>query len=158
LKPGLHCLPWPCATIQNRVSLKIQQLDVKCETKTRDNVFVHLTTSILYQVQPSKAYEANYSLVNPRSQISAHVLNIVRSVVPTLKLDHVFLSSKSDISLEVSRSLQGFMNKYGYDILNVLVQDIQPEEKVKKSMNEIMSAKKWKQAMVHKAEGGEYLF
>uniref|UniRef100_A0A6S9HFK4 Band 7 domain-containing protein n=1 Tax=Ditylum brightwellii TaxID=49249 RepID=A0A6S9HFK4_9STRA len=153
LKPGLHCLPWPCATIQNRVSLKIQQLDVKCETKTRDNVFVHLTTSILYQVQPSKAYEANYSLVNPRSQISAHVLNIVRSVVPTLKLDHVFLSSKSDISLEVSRSLQGFMNKYGYDILNVLVQDIQPEEKVKKSMNEIMSAKKWKQAMVHKAEG-----
>jgi len=78
--------------------------------------------------------------------------------VPTLKLDHVFLSSKSDISLEVSRSLQGFMNKYGYDILNVLVQDIQPEEKVKKSMNEIMSAKKWKQAMVHKAEGGEYLF
>ena len=40
------------------VSLRIQQLDVACETKTRDNVFVHILVSVQYQV---------YSLLTSRS-------------------------------------------------------------------------------------------
>lgn len=30
--------------------MRIQQLDVNCETKTRDNVFVHVVVSVQYQV------------------------------------------------------------------------------------------------------------
>ena len=38
LEPGLHCINWPLQNIVGRMSLRIQQLDVQCETKTKDNV------------------------------------------------------------------------------------------------------------------------
>ncbi len=42
LDPGLHCILFPLQSIVGRMSLRIQQLDVLCETKTKDNVrFVH---------------------------------------------------------------------------------------------------------------------
>lgn len=37
LAPGFYCLPWPLAAIAGRLSLRVQQLDVVCETKTKDN-------------------------------------------------------------------------------------------------------------------------
>lgn len=37
LAPGFYCLPWPLTDIVGRLSLRIQQLDVVCETKTKDN-------------------------------------------------------------------------------------------------------------------------
>jgi hypothetical protein len=36
--------------VAGHISLRVQQLDVKCETKTKDNVFVVLTVSVQYQV------------------------------------------------------------------------------------------------------------
>mmetsp|Transcript_15043 Transcript_15043/g.41846 ORF Transcript_15043/g.41846 Transcript_15043/m.41846 type:complete len:145 (+) Transcript_15043:23-457(+) len=38
LQPGLHCICWPLQSVVGRMSLRIQQLDVICETKTKDNV------------------------------------------------------------------------------------------------------------------------
>lgn len=35
--PGLYCLPWPLSSIAGRLSLRVQQLDVVCDTKTKDN-------------------------------------------------------------------------------------------------------------------------
>jgi hypothetical protein len=35
--PGLFCAVWPYSTIAGRLSLRVQQLDVTCETKTKDN-------------------------------------------------------------------------------------------------------------------------
>jgi len=40
--PGLHFVLCPLKSIVGRLSLRIQQLDVLCETKTRDNVFVQV--------------------------------------------------------------------------------------------------------------------
>ena len=34
-----------------KVSLRVQQLDVACETKSRDNVFVQIVVSVQYQVR-----------------------------------------------------------------------------------------------------------
>ena len=36
-----------------KVSLRVQQLDVACETKSRDNVFVQIVVSVQYQVRAS---------------------------------------------------------------------------------------------------------
>ena len=35
--PGLYCSFWPFSTIAGRLSLRVQQLDVTFETKTKDN-------------------------------------------------------------------------------------------------------------------------
>jgi hypothetical protein len=37
LAPGFYCLAWPFSSIAGRLSLRVQQLDVVCETKTKDN-------------------------------------------------------------------------------------------------------------------------
>lgn len=39
--PGLYCFQWPLSSIAGRLSLRIQQLDVVCETKTKDNGISH---------------------------------------------------------------------------------------------------------------------
>ena len=48
--------------VAGRISLKIQQLDVLVETKTKDNVFVKLKVSVQFVVSPDKVYEAFYKL------------------------------------------------------------------------------------------------
>jgi regulator of protease activity HflC (stomatin/prohibitin superfamily) len=49
LDPGLHCVLWPISCIVGRLSLRIQQLDVICETKTKDNVFVQVAVAVQYR-------------------------------------------------------------------------------------------------------------
>lgn len=40
LEPGCHCLPWCLGfNIAGSLSLRVQQLDVKCETKTKVRSF-----------------------------------------------------------------------------------------------------------------------
>lgn len=36
LEPGCHCLPWCLGSqVAGQLSLRVQQLDVRCETKTK---------------------------------------------------------------------------------------------------------------------------
>lgn len=44
--------------VVGRINLKVQQLDVLVETKTRDDVFVRLKVSVQFQVVGSKVYDA----------------------------------------------------------------------------------------------------
>ena len=48
--------------IAGRVNLRIQQLDVIIETKTKDNVFIKMKVSVQFNVIQSKVYEAFYKL------------------------------------------------------------------------------------------------
>ena len=72
LDPGLHCIFWPLSNIVGRMSLRIQQLDVVCETKTKDNVFVQVGVAVQYRVLVDGAYDAYYRLTDPRNQIQSY--------------------------------------------------------------------------------------
>jgi len=50
LDPGFHCIPFPLSQVAGTLSLRIQQLDVTCETKTKDNVFVRVEVAVQYRV------------------------------------------------------------------------------------------------------------
>jgi len=41
-----------------RVNLRVQQLDVKIETKTEDDVFVHMIVVVQYFVLSERVYDA----------------------------------------------------------------------------------------------------
>jgi len=151
LSPGLHIIMWPCSSVVGTLSLRIQQLDVFCETKTRDNVFVQVAVAVQYRVLAESAYEAFYRLSDPRGQIQSYVFDVVRSTVPKLELDEAF-SSKEDIASDVKERLTNVMQEYGYEIRNTLVTDISPDAKVKASMNEINASRRLKEAASHKAE------
>ncbi len=125
--------------IAGRVNLKIQQLDVMIETKTKDNVFIKMKVSVQFKVIQDKVYDAFYKLEYPHDQITAYVFDVVRAEVPKLILDDVFLR-KDDIAIAVKRELNEAMTTYGYDIINTLVTDIDPDIQVKNAMNRINAA------------------
>ncbi len=148
---GLHFKIPVLDQIAGRVSLKIQQLDVPVETKTKDDVFVRLKVSVQFRVLPDNIYDAFYKLENPTEQITAYIFDVVRAEVPKMKLDDVFVR-KDDIASAISNELQEAMNDYGYKIVRALVTDIDPDLEVKNAMNRINAAERDKMAAEYEGE------
>jgi len=133
------------------MNLRVQQLDVEIETKTKDDVFVHLRVSVQFLVGRDMVKEAYYSMDNPKNQISAYIFDDVRAEVPKLELDDVF-AKKDDIAIAVQRNIAKSMEQYGYKIVKALVTDIDPDHKVKDAMNRINAAKRDREAAHEEGE------
>lgn len=142
--------------IAAKVSLKITQLDVVVETKTKDDVFVKIKVSVQYMVIKEKVYDAVYKLDNPFAQITSFVFDVVRAEVPKLRLDDVF-EKKDDIAIAIKSELQEAMNEYGYVIVKALVTDIDPDEEVKMAMNKINAAEREKIAAQYQGDAQRIL-
>ncbi|KAI3876343.1 hypothetical protein MKX03_032941 [Papaver bracteatum] len=152
LNPGCHCVPWCLGNqIAGHLTLRVQQLDVTCRTKTKDNVFVIVGASIQYRALVEKASDAFYKLTNPRGQIKAYVLDVITASVPKLLLDDVF-EQKKYIARAVEEELDKAMSTYGYKIVETLIVNIKPDVKVKREMNKINAAAKLRLAATDKAE------
>ncbi len=147
--------PW-IDWVKGRINLRVQQLDVKVETKTEDNVFVQFVVSVQYFVIPDKVYEAFYKLDDPTKQITSFVFDVVRARVPKIKLDDVF-EKKDEIADAVKGELEKVMDDFGYGIVKALVTDIDPDKKVKESMNEINAAQRLRMAASEKGEADRIL-
>ena len=111
---GLHFKIPLIDRIAGRVSLRILQLDVIVETKTKDDVFVKLKVSVQYKAVREKVYDAFYKLDYPQDQITSYVFDVVRAVVPKMKLDDVF-EKKDEIANAVKGELNDAMINYGYE-------------------------------------------
>jgi len=155
-QPGLSFIICPWEALVGKVSFRVQQINVRVETKTADNVFLTTVVTVQYQVVREKVYEAFYSLTNPVQQMTAHIYDVIRSQLPTLELDAVF-EAKEDLSLAVKNALSETFNRYGYQILQALITDLEPDDRVKSAMNEINSAKRLKYAVAEKSEGEKIL-
>jgi len=149
--PGLNFKIPFIDQVVGRTNLRVQQLDVKIETKTEDNVFVQMVVAVQYYVLPEKVYDAFYKLDDARRQITSYVFDVVRAQVPKIKLDDVF-EKKDDIANIVKAELEQVMDGFGYGILKALVTDIDPDAKVKLSMNEINAALRMRLAATEKGE------
>jgi len=156
VQPGLNCVICPMEQLVGRLSFRVQQLDVRVESKTLDNVFITAVVSVQYQVLRENVFEAFYALTNPAQQITAHVYDVMRSQLPTLELDAVF-EAKEELALSVKNALSQTMSAYGYQILQSLITDLDPDQRVKNAMNEINSSKRLKFAIAERAEGDKIL-
>ena len=142
--------------IAGRLSLKIQQLDVIVETKTKDDVFVKLKVSVQYMVIKDKVYDAFYKLDYPHDQITSYVFDVVRAEVPKMRLDDVF-ERKDDVAIAVKSELNDAMINYGYDIIKTLVTDIDPDLQVKEAMNRINASEREKIAAQYEGDAARIL-
>lgn len=140
-KPGLNFkLPFIEATTRP-ISLRVQQLEVNIETKTKDNVFVTVPVAVQYRIPEENVRDAYYRLSDPTAQIRSYVFDVVRSALSGLNLDQAF-ESKDDIATSVERTLSSQMREYGFEIANTLVTDISPDQRVRDSMNSINAAQR----------------
>uniref|UniRef100_A0A2N9EZL0 Band 7 domain-containing protein n=1 Tax=Fagus sylvatica TaxID=28930 RepID=A0A2N9EZL0_FAGSY len=157
LEPGCHFLPWVLGQqLAGHLSLRVQQLDVQCETKTKDNVFVTVVASIQYRAISDKAADAFYKLSNTKAQIQSYVFDVIRASVPKLELDSVF-EQKNEIAKAVEEELEKAMSAYGFEIVQTLIVDIEPDVHVKRAMNEINAAARMRVAANERAEAEKIL-
>jgi regulator of protease activity HflC (stomatin/prohibitin superfamily) len=140
-EPGLNWKMPYFDTVAGLVSLRVNQISLTMETKTKDNVFVTIPISVQNRVRPEKVYDAYYKLSDPVAQIKSYVEQVILGHVPSMTLDEVF-ASQSSIAAAVKQELDADMAGFGYEIVNVLVTDIVPDEKVKSAMNDINAAQR----------------
>jgi len=140
-EPGLNWKRPFFDTVAGIVSLRVNQISLTMETKTKDNVFVTIPISVQNRVRPEKVYDAYYKLSDPVAQIKSYVEQVILGHVPSMTLDEVF-ASQSSIAAAVKQELDADMSTFGYEIVNVLVTDIVPDQKVKSAMNDINAAQR----------------
>jgi len=156
-EPGLHFFnPFAGQWLVAILSTRISSLDVRIETKTKDNVFVQIMCSIQYRVVKENADDAFYELQNPKEQIQAYVFDVVRALVPRMNLDELF-EQKGEVAKSVLEELEKVMGAYGYSIEHMLMIDIIPDPAVRRAMNEINAAQRLQLASVYKGEAEKIL-
>jgi regulator of protease activity HflC (stomatin/prohibitin superfamily) len=139
-------------SIAGDINLRVRELPVEVETKTKDDVFVKIIVSVQFFVVDSiNGIESSfYKLNNPEQQIQSYVFDSIRSEVPKMELDAVF-AEKDKIAIAVKNELSETMQQFGFDFIKALVTDIDPDSKVKHAMNEINAAKRMKEAAKEEA-------
>src|SRR5580698_7623101 len=155
-EPGLNWKVPAFDSVAGVVSLRVNQITLTMETKTRDNVFVTIPISVQNRVRPEKVYDAFYKLSDPVAQIKSYVEQVILGHVPSMSLDDVF-ASQASIALAVKQELDADMAAFGYEIVNVLVTDIVPDAKVKSAMNDINAAQREQVAATARGEADKIL-
>jgi len=172
-RPGCTCLLYPCENIVGKLSTRVQQLSVNTQTKTKDNVTLTVCVAVQFRVidrelepagdAPSGLamtrndprnhglWRAYYRLTNPGLQIQSYVEDTVRSELPRKTLDEAY-EAKDDVAVAVKEALQHEMKQYGYEVVQTLVTDLQPDMKVISAMNEINAQRRMRLAAQEKAE------
>lgn len=143
-------------SVSGVVSLRVNQITLTMETKTKDNVFVTIPISVQNRVRPERVYDAFYKLSDPVQQIKSYVEQVILGHVPGMTLDEVF-ASQSSIAAAVKQELDSDMAAFGYEIVNVLVTDIIPDAKVKSAMNDINAAQREQVAATARGEADKIL-
>jgi len=151
--PGLNFKVPLIDTVAGRVTHRVRELEVDVETKTSDDVFVNLVIAVQFFVREDRdtVYAAHYRLMNPREQMRSYVFDTVRALVPEMEVDNVF-SEKEKIAMAVKERLEHTMQEFGYTILQSLVNDIQPDAKVKEAMNHVNATARMREAAKNEAE------
>ena len=147
--PGINLLIPFIDKIAANYNLRTFQENIEIETKTKDNVFVHLTCGIQHYISDTKKYY--YELYDADVQMESLVCNVVRSKVPQITLDDLFLE-KEEIAVAVKEELANNLENCGIKIIATLVVDIKPNDSVKIAMNKINESERLKIATENNAD------
>ena len=152
-EPGLNFKIPLLDSVAGRITHRVRELEIKVESKTKDDVFVDLLIAVQFFVREEHeaVKAAYYKLMNPEQQISSYVFDTVRALVPEMPVDSVF-SEKEKIAMAVKERLLDTMQQFGYTILQALVNDIQPDAEVKRAMNQVNASARMKEAAKNEAE------
>ncbi|BDR54336.1 peptidase [Bombiscardovia apis] len=148
---GLHFKIPFVDRVANKTNMRVNQLNVKLETKTRDNVFVTVIVSTQFRVDPKNVATAYYELQDPAGQLRSYMEDALRSAIPSLTLDDAF-ARKDDIASDVQRTVGQEMQRFGFSVIKTLVTAIDPSAQVKQAMDSINAAQREKEATRERAE------
>merc|ERR1712151_377078 len=124
--------------------------------KTSDNVTMAVMTAVQYRVDKAQVKTAVFDILNPQDQMRAEVDNVLRSTLPTMTLDESYAAKEKLVS-QILDAVKSAMARFGYEVMNVLITDIQPEKSVLAAMNEINASRRQRDAAYEKGEAEKML-
>lgn len=156
LSAGLNIIIPFIETVAYKQTLRQMQANVDVSTKTQDNVFYTMQIAVQYKVFPDKVYESVYTLTNLRHQLESYIFDSVRSIVPKMDLDE-FFSNQEALATAIRENLAKEMPKYGVDIVNTQVVQINLPHELEDAMNQINTNKRLMESNIAKGEAEKAL-
>lgn len=148
---GIHMKIPVVDRIAMKTNMRVNQLNVKLETKTLDNVFVTVVASTQFRVNPENVATAYYELRDPAGQLRSYMEDALRSAIPALTLDDAF-ARKDDVAADVQKTVGIEMARFGFTVVKTLITAIDPSGQVKSAMDSINAAQREKEATRQRAE------
>lgn len=151
LGPGIHFLIPFIENVVSKVSLKRQIMDADPQSViTKDNVSVMVDTITYYTILDAKA--SKYNIENYKQAIYYTALTSMRAIIGEMTLDEL-LSSRDSINKRILAIVDAETDAYGIKVISCEIKNINLPDSIKKSMEQLMTSKKDKEAKITKAEG-----
>lgn len=154
-----------------KTTTRLRQIHLKEDTRTQDNAFVLLEVFLQLRIKaedPANAESTDlnlkwknllaslYSLEDPDDQIKRWGQDALRTEVAKHTFDETF-KDKSVIRNGVMEHLAPKLAEYGFELVDVLITEIQPDAKVKEQMNGVLAAQRNRDAVTQQAEAQKTL-
>lgn len=151
LEPGIHFLIPFIENVVSKVSLKRQVMDADPQSViTKDNVSVMIDTITYYTILDAKA--SKYNIENYKQAIYYTALTSMRAIIGEMTLDEL-LSSRDSINKRILAIVDAETDAYGIKVISCEIKNIHLPDSIRKSMEQLMTSKKDKEAKITKAEG-----
>jgi len=108
-------------------------------------------SAIFKKTRDELLYQAAYSTYDPEQQILCVIEEYFRITVNKHKMDDLF-DLGSSITIDCCKVANRTINEYGYGVKKVVVKDIQPDDRIRNAMNNIVACEKELAAIVTRAE------
>ena len=148
---GMHMKAPFVDTIYKRISLKEKVFDYPPQPViTKDNVTMHIDAVVYMQITDPKQYV--YGIENPELALEMLTNTTLRNIIGELELDQC-LTSRDVINSKMRYVLDEATDPWGIRVTRVELQNIDPPQDVKDSMERQMKAERERRENILRAEG-----
>ena len=154
-------LPGKFLKVAARISLAVTQLDASLDTKTSDNIFASVPTTLHLQVVDAQKFYYNSS--NPYGQAQSKIVAVMKQLTSNMEFAHLYQARETlghDVREKVGQEIEEL---YGLKIVDVIVDQPVAPSSVQQAYNSAKSseqtaigtlnaAKATKQATILEAE------
>ena len=150
LMPGINfVIPFIERTIP--VDMRIMTSDIPSQSvMTKDNVPVNVNGIVYFRVEsPEKAV---LNIRNYFYATSTYAQTVLRDVVSQYELDEI-LQAREKMAEDIKKIVDKRVADWGVDIVDLKIQDIVPDEKIKVAIARQAEAEREKRAVIIKATG-----
>jgi len=153
LQPGFHLIIPFFEKVIERVNMEQFSINVTSDVKTKDDQMVTLPVVAILRVIPKDASTSVYEVEDPKRAIIALISNEVKAQAATMSLDDIF-TDRDTIKDAVIGSVGEIIVSYGFEVLQVVIDNPLLPEELQGAYNSIAVAQKAKEAAA--AEGEVY--
>lgn len=137
-----------------RQNLAVNNLPIKVDGITQDNVKTSVDLNVIYKVKSDdqSIKDSLFKNENVVQTIKSMIEEQLRASIFEFKHDEIF-SKRTEMWDEIKETLSNKLGEFGMELDSVQVVDIQLDQKVIEAMNNVVASQKNKTAAITEAEG-----